>query len=87
MVGEEDAENQSEHEKRVSRVYHAKILTLLGKCYLEIGAFDDSLELLEKAVEVYKASETDMDSLSTTERANLLKNIEIETIDTYILLA
>ena len=60
MVGEEDGENQSESQKRVSRVYHAKILTLLGKCYLEIGAFDDSLELLEKAIEVYKTSETDM---------------------------
>ena len=36
-------------------VYHAKILTLLGKCYLEIGAYDDSYELLEKAVDLYKA--------------------------------
>jgi len=87
MVGEEDTENHNEHEKRISRVYHAKILTLLGKCYLEVPAYDDSLELLEKAIEVYKASEGDMDQLSTQERANLLKNIEVETIDTYILLA
>ncbi len=46
MVGEE--EENSESEKQESRLYHAKILTLLGKCYLEIGANEDSLELLEK---------------------------------------
>ena len=32
-------------------------MTLLGKCYLEIGANEDSLELLEKAIEVYKTYE------------------------------
>lgn len=29
-----------------SKPYHAEILTLLGKCYLEISSFEDALELL-----------------------------------------
>lgn len=44
-----------------ARAYHQKILTLLGKSYMEIGSFEDALELLNKANEIQKTIE-DIDS-------------------------
>ena len=35
-----------------TKIYHAHILSLLGKCYLEIQSYDDSLDLLNKAYEI-----------------------------------
>ena len=32
--------------------YHSHILTLLGKCYVEINNAQDSLQLLNKALEI-----------------------------------
>lgn len=32
--------------------YHSKILTLLGKCYMEAGNFKDALSLLEKSLKM-----------------------------------
>jgi hypothetical protein len=40
------------NEIKDSKIYHAHILSLLGKCYLEIGSYDDSLDLLSKANEI-----------------------------------
>ena len=77
MVGEEEGEVQDENEKKNSTIYHAKILTFLGKCYLEIGAFDDSYELLEKALDLYK---------TYTDHSNF-QTIEVETIDTLVLIS
>jgi len=39
-------------EKTESKKYHAHILTLLGKAYLEIGNCEDAIELLLKALEM-----------------------------------
>lgn len=39
-----------------TKTYHAHILTLLGKCYYEIGSYDDALELLNKAREIQAGS-------------------------------
>jgi len=39
-------------EESDSKSFHSVILTLLGKCYLEIGSYEDSLELLRKAYEI-----------------------------------
>eukprot|EP00826_Nyctotherus_ovalis_P011183 TRINITY_DN1291_c0_g2_i1.p1 TRINITY_DN1291_c0_g2~~TRINITY_DN1291_c0_g2_i1.p1 ORF type:complete len:283 (-),score=69.83 TRINITY_DN1291_c0_g2_i1:305-1153(-) len=38
-----------------TKQYHAHILTLLGRCYMEGGNVDDALELLEKSLEMNKA--------------------------------
>lgn len=35
-------------------MFHQKILTLLGKSYMEIGSVEDALELLNKAHEIQK---------------------------------
>lgn len=44
-----------------TKIQHAHILSLLGKCYLEIGSNDDALDLLNKAyelnVEIYTAND------------------------------
>ncbi|EGR29183.1 hypothetical protein IMG5_161330 [Ichthyophthirius multifiliis] len=39
-------------EIKESKLYHSTILTYLGKCYLYIQSYDDSLELLIKANEI-----------------------------------
>lgn len=39
-----------------TKVYHAHILTLLGRCYYEIGSYEDALELLNKAREIQAGS-------------------------------
>lgn len=54
-----DAHRQQEksQEKYSSTLYQTKILTLLGRCYLEIGAYEDSQELLEKAIDMFRAQE------------------------------
>ena len=38
-----------------TKQYHAHILTLLGRCYMEGGNIDDALELLEKSLTMNKA--------------------------------
>ncbi len=38
-----------------TKQYHANILTLLGRCYMEGGNTDDALELLEKSLKMNKA--------------------------------
>ncbi len=38
-----------------TKQYHARILTLLGRCYMEGGNTDDALELLEKSLNMNKA--------------------------------
>lgn len=35
-----------------TKQYHAQILTLLGKCYMEAGNYKDSLSLLEKSLKM-----------------------------------
>jgi len=39
------------NEESGSKSYNAIILTLLGKCYLEINSYEESLDLLKKAYE------------------------------------
>eukprot|EP01016_Furgasonia_blochmanni_P032311 TRINITY_DN3334_c0_g1_i6.p1 TRINITY_DN3334_c0_g1~~TRINITY_DN3334_c0_g1_i6.p1 ORF type:complete len:483 (+),score=116.02 TRINITY_DN3334_c0_g1_i6:190-1638(+) len=38
-----------------SKEYHAHILTLLGKCYLETENYEDALELLDKALDIARS--------------------------------
>ena len=35
-----------------TKSYHSKILTLLGKCYMEAGNYKDALSLLEKSLKM-----------------------------------
>jgi tetratricopeptide (TPR) repeat protein len=37
-----------------TKKYHAYILTLLGKCYMEAGDLSDALGLLEKSLKMNK---------------------------------
>lgn len=55
------------NEIKETKIYHSHILTLLGKCYLEIGSYDDALELLNKANEIQEDihSENDPDLAPT----------------------
>lgn len=39
-----------------TKMYHAHILTVLARCYYEIGSYDDALELLNKARETQAGS-------------------------------
>lgn len=40
------------NEIKETKNYHAHIMSLLGKCYLEMGSYDDALDLLNKANEI-----------------------------------
>lgn len=39
------------NEEQESKTFNGIILTLLGKCYLEINSYEESLDLLKKAYE------------------------------------
>jgi len=55
------------NEIKQSKMYHAHILTLLGKCYLEIGSHEDALELLNKATDIQNTlyGEDDINAVNT----------------------
>mmetsp|Transcript_36986 Transcript_36986/g.51615 ORF Transcript_36986/g.51615 Transcript_36986/m.51615 type:complete len:81 (+) Transcript_36986:204-446(+) len=61
------------NEVKETKNYHAHILSLLGKCYLEIGSYDDALDLLNKAHEIQIQIYGD-DDISTAPTLTLIAN-------------
>lgn len=60
-------------EKSESKKYHAHILTLIGKTYLEMNNCDDAIELLQKALEMTQACYGD-DNINCAGIMTLLAN-------------
>jgi tetratricopeptide (TPR) repeat protein len=68
------------NEESESKSFHSIILTLLGKCYLEIGSFEDSLELLKKAYEIQTQMYGD-DSENSVQTLTLIANCQTKMKD------
>jgi tetratricopeptide (TPR) repeat protein len=63
-----------------SKEYHAHILTLLGKCYLETENYEDALELLDKALDIAKSIHREEDK-SCAEIMMLMANCHAKSGD------